>query len=251
MLSGVAVVVPAHDEQELLSDCLAGIARAAAAVPVPVDVLVVLDACTDDTGTVAAAAAVRTVAVTARNVGSARAAGIAALLDTRRDLAGTWIANTDADSVVPAHWLARQLAYAAAGADVVAGTVEVADWSAWPTRTAAAYRGRYAPGWATPDAHGHVHGTNLGMRAVTYRAVGGFPALASGEDAALVTAALRAGRRVVWAPDLPVRTSARPAGRAPGGFSGYLHELTGTAAQPQARAVAGSRPDRGFPRVGP
>jgi hypothetical protein len=41
---------------------------------------------------------------------------------------GTWLATTDADSVVPRHWLTAQMSHAAASARVVVGTVTVTDW---------------------------------------------------------------------------------------------------------------------------
>ena len=59
-------------------------------------------------------------------LGRARRAGVAAGLavtSAGRPLERTWVASTDADSVVPAHWLTSQLAAADAGADLVLGTV--------------------------------------------------------------------------------------------------------------------------------
>ena len=38
-----------------------------------------------------------------------------------------WLANTDADTVVPLHWLRGHLDHAAAGADVVAGFTRLDD----------------------------------------------------------------------------------------------------------------------------
>ena len=43
----ITVVVPAHDEAELIGACLESLDVAAAAVSVPVRVVVVADACTD------------------------------------------------------------------------------------------------------------------------------------------------------------------------------------------------------------
>ena len=42
----VVVVVPAHDEQELLDECLRALQLSAHAIPVPTELVVVLDACT-------------------------------------------------------------------------------------------------------------------------------------------------------------------------------------------------------------
>jgi glycosyltransferase involved in cell wall biosynthesis len=71
-------VVPAHNEEELLPCCLAALRRTAAAVDVPVHLLVVLDACTDRTAEVAEPAAV--IEVWERSVGAARRAGFTRLM---------------------------------------------------------------------------------------------------------------------------------------------------------------------------
>ena len=108
--------VPAHNERERLPACLASVAAAADQVAVPVTVVVVLDACRDRSEDVISGA-VRTVNVAARNVGAARAAGFAAAAprsDTR-----TWLATTDADSVVPTTWLADQAVHIAPGCRVL------------------------------------------------------------------------------------------------------------------------------------
>ena len=46
-ISHVGIVVPAHDEEVLLPACISALETAAAAIDVFVDILVVLDACTD------------------------------------------------------------------------------------------------------------------------------------------------------------------------------------------------------------
>lgn len=100
MLTRVAVVVPAHNEERLLPASLAAISRAARRVaPVPVDVFVVADSCTDSTMDVARASGAHTVPVQARDVGFARAAGMATALahDARTRPTRTWLATTDAD----------------------------------------------------------------------------------------------------------------------------------------------------------
>ena len=45
------------------------------------------------------------------------------------DIADAWLATTDADSVVPANWLAHQVRIQRAGLHAWAGTVQVSDWS--------------------------------------------------------------------------------------------------------------------------
>jgi glycosyltransferase involved in cell wall biosynthesis len=224
VLSRIAVVVPAHDEEELLPGCLAALARAVRRAPagVSVEIVVVADDCADRTERVALAAGARTVVVAARNVGGARAAGLAYALRHGPD--GLWLATTDADSRVPAGWLRRHASQAAAGAELLAGTVTVVDWTPRPARVRARYESLYRAG-STATAHRHVHGANLGCDAPAYLALGGFAPLATGEDRDLVRRAHRAGRRVVYDLRLPVVTSARRTGRAPAGFADHLDTL--------------------------
>ena len=123
-LREIVVVVPAHNERDRLPACLASVAAAADQVAVPVTVVVVLDACTDRSED-AIARPVRALSVSGRNVGAARAAGFAAAAP--RSDARTWLATTDADSVVPTTWLADQAVHHRALVQGVVGTVSV-DW---------------------------------------------------------------------------------------------------------------------------
>ena len=123
----IGVVVPAHDEELVVARCLESIGRAARAVPLPVTVMVVLDDCRDRTGRICRSFPVDVITVTARSVGAARHAGASALLSGVPDTDAIWLANTDADSVVPTFWLRDQLDLALAGADAVVGTVGLSD----------------------------------------------------------------------------------------------------------------------------
>jgi glycosyltransferase involved in cell wall biosynthesis len=215
VLTRLADVVPAHNEQDLLPGCLAAL-RAAG----PAEVIVVADACTDDTARLAAKAGAEVVTVSAGNVGRARAAGMAYAL--RHGGAGLWLATTDADSRVPPGWLAWHTRHAALGTDMLVGTVEVGDWSPWPETVRYAYERGYR---TTPD---HVHGANLGCSAEAYEGIGGFAGLDHDEDRDLVTRATRAGLRVRYDAACPVRTSARRVARAPEGFATHLAAVAGT-----------------------
>ncbi|MEZ5235178.1 MAG: glycosyltransferase family 2 protein [Acidimicrobiales bacterium] len=233
MIAHVAVVVPAHDEATLLPDALAAIQQACAQLPVSVarTVVVVADGCTDGSERVAIDA-LRDgiggiVAVTRRRcVGAARRLGVAQALAVRRaPLARTWIANTDADSIVPPGWLGEQLALAAAGCAAVAGTVRLIDQEGGDgdARAAGAARRAFARTYrANPDgSHDHVHGANLGVRADAYRAVGGWRPLATGEDRQLWRR-LADQWPVLTTDRIAVATSARLVGRAPAGFAAAL-----------------------------
>lgn len=229
-----AVVIPARDEAAALASCLASVVAAAdeAGAQHGVHIVVVADSCTDTTAGVAAAALAGMPAsiVTAQvgNVGIARRIGARAAVRAwpSRPPGRTWIAMTDADTLVPRDWLRRQLDAARHGWCAVIGGIAVNDWSPRDPRlpwlltryeTAQRQAGRAA-----------VHGANLGVRADVLGVVGGVPALALAEDAALLDALDRAGVPVLHMADLVVRTSARRSWRAPGGFSSLLDRLETT-----------------------
>jgi glycosyltransferase involved in cell wall biosynthesis len=242
VIRSVGVIVPAHDEQDLLPACLASVRRAAQALRgVPVHLVVVADDCRDRTVRVARRGGAAVVSIDARSAGAARAAGAREVL--RRtgplDPANVWLATTDADTLVPAYWLRQQVRHASQGWDAIVGTIQVADWSGYPPGTRALFRERYegvegvkgvegVEGGA--GQHGHVHGANLGFRASAYLRAGGFPELPTAEDHALVAALTAGGSRVLRTRALPVVTSARRESRAPHGFSHYLARLEATPA---------------------
>ena len=225
MIRSVGVIVPAHNEQDLLPFCLASLRRAARALHrTPVHLVVVADACSDKTAQVAEHSGAAVVTITARSAGPARAAGVREVL--RRtghlDPADVWLATTDADTLVPACWLRRQVRDANRGWDAVAGTIRITDWSGYPPGTRALFQERYAAG---TGPHSHVHGANLGFRAAAYLRAGGFSDVATAEDHALVRALIATGGRVHRTRTLTVITSARRVARAPHGFSSYLRRL--------------------------
>lgn len=230
--TGVDVVIPAHDEQDLLAGCLDALEDCIAATPVPVTVTVVLDSCRDATEEIARGRA-RIVRTSARNVGIARARGFDSL---RRPSSRRWYATTDADSRVPRTWLTDQLAVARSGADVVAGLIAVDDWSDWTPATRLSYLEGYHPG----PGHRHIHGANIGISARAYRQLGGFDPLPVHEDVQLVRRAQAAGLTVAWSTAAPVMTSARRTARAPGGFAGHLAatECAATARAATERAAS-------------
>ena len=231
MIRSVGVIVPAHNEQDLLPSCLASVRRAAQALRgVPVHVVVVADACRDRTVRVARRGGASVVSIDARSVGAARAAGAREVLRRtgQLDPENVWLATTDADTLVPAHWLRQQVRHASQGWDAIVGTIEVVDWSGRPSGTRSLFRERYEGVEAVEGGagqHGHVHGANLGFRASAYLRAGGFPELPTAEDHALVAALTAGGSRVLRTRALPVVTSARRESRAPHGFSHYLARM--------------------------
>lgn len=226
----IAVVVPAHDEQDHIGACLKAIAIAARCPSLegePVLVIVVLDACSDDTGEIARASGVPTLAIHARNVGMARAQG------AQLALAGgaRWLAFTDADSIVAPDWLSKQLALRS---DAVCGTVEVRDWGSYGEPM----RRHYAATYTDADGHSHIHGANLGVSAAAYLGAGGFPPLACSEDVALVDALRSSGASIAWSAAPRVVTSARRNFRAAGGFGETLLRVERDSAQQALRLAA-------------
>jgi glycosyltransferase involved in cell wall biosynthesis len=231
VIDAVGVVVPARDEEALLPGCLASVRAAADQLPPGVEVVIVVaaDRCTDATTRIASETAVddgrlRVVVGSWGCAGGARwaATDLVRRLLVHHDPRRTWLASTDADSVVSRGWLTGQLLMAADGWDAVAGTVAIPTAAA-PLR--ARFEARYP---VDPDRpHPYVHGANLGVRASAYTAVGGWGSdVATGEDQRLWDALHATGHRMCASPDLHVVTSPRLHGRAPDGFAARLRELT-------------------------
>lgn len=221
--TAVVVVVPAHNEESLLSRCLRSLRRAAGDVTVPVHVVVALDSCVDDSARLVPPTMSR-VWTDARNVGAARAAGFAFAASAfgHGGLERLWYATTDADSAVPSDWLTAQLSHTDE-ADVTVGTVAVR-WRERDEHVRAEYERRYRRRAA--GGHGHVHGANLGFRADWYHRVGGFRPMSDGEDVDLVARLAAAGARIARPEQPAVLTSDRLGNRVRDGFAGYLSGLT-------------------------
>jgi glycosyltransferase involved in cell wall biosynthesis len=121
----IGILIPVHNEEALLAECL-NAAMIAASHPgllgEPVQILAVLDSCSDGSAAIAQAYPVQCLPVHARNVGHARGVGARHLLNQ----GVRWISCTDADSRVAPDWLVAQLAL---GTDAVCGTVTVDAWS--------------------------------------------------------------------------------------------------------------------------
>ncbi|AQT80578.1 glycosyl transferase [Mycolicibacterium litorale] len=222
------VVIPAHNEASALPTSVAAVKAAGARVDIPVNVVVVLDACDDGSQALADRFGpdVHFVSVEAHNVGSARAAGFCfarSHFPDDPDGPGCWYATTDADSRVDRDWLARQLV---AQADMVLGVVRIASWRHIPAAAARRYlRAYYAKIHPDRGRHEHIHGANMGFAARAYWDVGGFAALSTAEDADLVRRFESAGYHIRRDSRLSVATSARQTGRAPQGFAAHLRGM--------------------------
>lgn len=213
----IAVLIPAHNEQALIGRCLASVLAAATHPGLqgePVRVIVALDRCTDATQAVAEDFGVDLVHLESGNVGLARAAAASRAMQ----LGARWLATTDADTSVPADWLAAQLA---TGADVFCGVVEVDDWEDYAPEMRTAFVGVES----VKDGHPHIHGANMGVSSGFYARCGGFQSLAVSEDVALIDALVLSQARIARLARPVVLTSARRVARARGGFSDYLKDM--------------------------
>lgn len=236
----VAVVVPARDEADTIEATIDSIERARERLPAGVTstCVVVVDASSDATGAI--------IERRARPAGSGRSSpsivvrtahgcvGAARSIGCRVALAGSlhrprhvWLAHTDADTVVPEHWLVTQLELAERRVTAVAGTVELgADGNdGLRAQFAAEYR-------TSPDGtHLHVHGANMGTRGDVYLLAGGWKHMQSGEDHDLWSQLAQVATCVA-STAITVRTSARLIGRAPSGFARDMARLTGADESP-------------------
>jgi len=230
----IGVIIPAHNEVDLLPHALAAVAKAArhrALRREAVMVVVALDGCTDGSEQVARQAGAQTVCTPGGNVGAARAAGAELALAA----GARWLAFTDADTVVQPDWLVAQLALRS---DAACGTIEVRDWG----NNGELMRHQHVSSYCDADGHRHIHGANLGVSAAAYRRVGGFKPIPCSEDVALVHALEQAGMRIAWSARPRVVTSARRDSRAPGGFGALIarieRELTAQMTLPESLSPA-------------
>lgn len=223
----IAIVVPAHNEAKLIRRCIASLKTAASAPSLcneQVMIYVVADDCTDKTVDIATRCDVHVLVCQARNVGLARALGAnAALAHGAR-----WIAFTDADSEVSQDWLYQQLLQRS---DAVCGTVQVKNWRNWGPLHGVMHD-HFKSTYRDEDGHRHIHGANLGVSAAAYLQAGGFPALASHEDVALVRALQALGANIAWSSAPRVTTSARKSFRAQEGFGATLARVASEYSRP-------------------
>jgi len=221
----VIAVVPAHNEAASIARTIRRLTHAVAQTPRRTSsrIVVVADGCTDRTAQISSTFdEVTIVESSPRCVGQARRLGTELALSRSDALPSrTWIVNTDADTLVPADWVSRQLAIASDGTRAVAGIVDIADASG-QSGLAARFRNNYTLG--DDGTHQHVHGANLGFRADAYLDAGGWRPLHTGEDHDLWDR-LRASGQTISTTSLRVTTSARLTGRAPNGFACDLSNL--------------------------
>jgi hypothetical protein len=230
----LGVVVPVHNEAELLGEALSALSESFAALrdaSILTHLIVVLDACRDNSAGVTqewlertacrSSLAVSAISCEANNVGIARDLGCNAVLNCWREIepSSIWIATTDADSRVPRAWLRAQVRHHDAGVDVWAGRVSVYDSEPLHREMVSRWQREYEA------EREPIHGASLGFSAEKYVLAGGFPPLATGEDRALFYGLVESGARAYFDSSHRVVTSARRRARAPHGFAETLHEF--------------------------
>ncbi len=234
-----SVVVPAREEGDTLTRCLAGLAAQRGVASSSYEVIVV---CPEgDEVTLRAlkeAAAVHPHLAllslfgdgpgpgTARRLGMDAAAGRLFRVGRPRGL----VATTDADSVVAPDWLVRQLEAVERGAEAIGGSIELdpAEGAglppqvlAWRDHSAAERLERVRRDRLPGDVveHHHFAGASMALTARAYRRVGGLPHTAALEDEGLERALRAAGIPILRLTSVRVSTSARTDGRAPRGLA--------------------------------
>ena len=236
-----AVAIPARNEADRIGACLEALD---AQLGARLDAIVLLvNNTTDGTADIARAVPIHPgtqMLVLERDLPPAQAtAGHARQLamEAAASLAGLHgiVLTTDADGQVDPDWLAATLAAFDAGADAVAGWVDLhpIEWGRIPARLheddarECAYDGlcdaihaRLDPDPADPwPRHTQHSGASIAVTVDAYRRCGGVPAIPSGEDRALVAALRRVDARIRHAPEVHVTVSGRIDGRCEGGMA--------------------------------
>jgi hypothetical protein len=234
----VSVVIPAHNEEELVGSCLTALAEQSGISPEEYEVLLVLDCCTDGTEERALEVVaehpdlrLHLIDGPGRGAGYARRAGMeeacARLLSLGRP--DGLIASTDADTVVASDWLPVQLEAAARGARAIGGRIELREDAGLP-RGVSGWRDEQrrlrerellsAPGDGTMQAeHWQFSGASLALTAATYGEIGGIEPRAALEDEYLERTLTMRGIPIERPLSVRVATSARTVGRARRGLA--------------------------------
>lgn len=227
-IAHIAVVLPARNEAKRLPAALSALHMAADCFTrngtgVTVSLTVALDRTTDNSMEMLTRyRGVQVVTLEAGLVGAARNAGIEAASSQSSALPEQlWIANTDADSEVPVHWLQRQFELATGGAHMVVGTVQPDS-----TEVQDDLMLRWFACHDLSEDHHHIHGANLGLRADVFARLGGFKPLGLHEDRDIVGRARALGYEVISTDTCRVKTSGRLKGTVNGGFADFLLSLS-------------------------
>lgn len=216
----IGIVIPAHNEAMTIAKCLASVQSAIDQLPSTIKAypLVVLDSCTDDTQKLVKATGVDYLCCNYHCVGQVRDIGIRYAIEN----GATWLACTDADSVVPMDWLVQQIEHIIyQPTDMICGVVDIDSWAHLTPQT----REDYIAHYQDRMGHRHIHGANLSFNSKAYLAVDGFTHLPCHEDVDLVKKFEDQGYAITWSNRVRVLTSSRLKARATEGFAVFLANL--------------------------
>jgi cellulose synthase/poly-beta-1,6-N-acetylglucosamine synthase-like glycosyltransferase len=248
------VAIPVRDEEQRLPSCLRALAAQTDELGRPLDaesfsVAIFANNCRDRSANLARALQ-RELRLPLRVLEATLPLGTAHAGAARRaamDVADAWlveerafggvILTTDADSRVPRHWTANNLAAIDAGADAVLGRIALdEEGELLPAalhrrgRLEAAYEALLTELSALLDPldhnpwphHATISGASIAITREAYLEVGRLPRVPLGEDKALVAELLRRDAKIRFSPEVDVITSGRVEGRAPGGVADTL-----------------------------
>lgn len=165
------------------------------------------------------------------HAGSARRAA----MDLGAEMVGSGclLISTDADCRPPPDWVDANLAHFTPDR-IIGGRIELDEMEAAKAPAIFALRGRFDAYWQAvraiedaidpvewdmPPRHGDHTGASLALSSDLYLRAGGVPLLPTGEDRALVDAAIEVGGKLIHPNSVWTRASARTVGRADGGMA--------------------------------
>lgn len=260
MKGAVCVCIPARNEADHIATLLA--ALMAQDRPLPFKVALCVNNSHDGTEQVARKLAARfdhrvefhlrefVFEPALAHAGSARRAAMSMGVDLLGASGGLLI-STDADCRPPPDWVSANVA-ASTPDRIVGGRIELDEEEAVRAPAIFALRQRFDAYWRRvreieddidPSAwdpaprHGDHTGASLALSVDLYQRAGGVPLLPTGEDRALVDAAIAAGGKLVHPQAVWTRTSARTVGRAVGGMAGDLQRWIDAHARGQVPTV--------------
>src|SRR5262245_22232426 len=227
----VSFVIPAHDEELLLPRTLASIHATARELRLDYEIVVVDDASTDRTGSIAAERGARVVRVNHRRIAATRNAGA-------REAAGGVLVFVDADTVLPVGPMAGALGVVAAGG-VAGGSTCTFDGAipGWARVLVRALETVYRWARLTPGAF-------LFCTREAFEAVGGFDESIFGGEEVVMARALDRFAKTRGQRFTIVRSPIITSGRKLRAYS--ARELLGTLARLALRGRRGARRRENF-----
>ncbi|KAB7762119.1 glycosyltransferase [Xanthomonas maliensis] len=181
----LSVIIPAHDEAPLIGTTVQGMRACAQALGLAYEIIVVADACSDDTAAIARAQGARVLDVALRHIAATRNAGA-------RAAQGDRLLFLDADTLVNPTVVAAALAALDAGAVGGGARVQLLGRRDWIERSV-----ETVMGWLF-RLSGIAPGCFLFCTRAAFVGVGGFDErYYAGEDVALSRRLARCGRFVI------------------------------------------------------